>query len=190
MNETPNPPEIGDLMNRVGQMIRGLQFSDGLSPTQWAALRFVSRANRYSRNPSALAGFLGATKGTVSQTLIALEGKGYLMRVRGGSDRRVVLLKLTAAGEALLLRDPLHKVHETVASALPVRSRGAVAEGLAILLRGLQRQCNAGAFGVCSACALLSGKGGDGCACSCGLTGDALGEDDLGLICTNFVARA
>ena len=78
----------GALIDRIGRVTRGLQFADGLSPAQWESLRYVSRANHYSRNPSALAAFLGATKGPVSQTLIALEGKGYLRRVRGNPDRR------------------------------------------------------------------------------------------------------
>ena len=88
---------ISELLDRVGRVTRGLQFVDGLSPAQWEALRFLARANRYSRGPSALAEFLGTTKGTISQTLIALENKGYLRRRRGARDKRSVDLELTAA---------------------------------------------------------------------------------------------
>ena len=61
---------VSELIDRVGRVTRGLQFVNGLSPAQWESLRFIARANRYSSNPTALAKFLGSTKGTVSQTLI------------------------------------------------------------------------------------------------------------------------
>ncbi|MEE8171570.1 MAG: MarR family transcriptional regulator, partial [Alphaproteobacteria bacterium] len=73
---------VSELIDRVGRVTRGLQFVNGLSPAQWEALRFIARANRYSSNPTALAKFLGSTKGTVSQTLISLEKKGYVQRLR------------------------------------------------------------------------------------------------------------
>ncbi len=53
---------VGKLIDRVGRVARGLQFVGGLSPAQWAALRYVGCANRYSCNPSSLAGFLGSTR--------------------------------------------------------------------------------------------------------------------------------
>lgn len=57
---------IVELVNRLGRAVHCMQFARGLNPAQWEALRFVVRANRYSRTPSALAGFLGTTKGTAS----------------------------------------------------------------------------------------------------------------------------
>ena len=116
---------VGKLIDRVGRVTRGLQFVGGLSPAQWAALRYVGCANRYSRNPSSLPGFLGSTKGTISQTLIALEGKGYVRRLRGNSDRRAVRLDITPAGEAMLLDDTLYRIDAVVASA-PAPSRFSV----------------------------------------------------------------
>ena len=116
---------FGELIDRVGRATRAIQFSCGLNPAQWEALRYIAHANRYSRNPSALANFLGATKGTISQTLIALEVKGHLRRVRGAHDRRAVRLELTASGEALLTRDPLLCL-ERAAGSLPAKqTRGA-----------------------------------------------------------------
>src|SRR5690606_124477 len=49
------------LLDRLSRLSRELQFVDGLNPAQWEALRFVARANRYSRTPTALAEYLGST---------------------------------------------------------------------------------------------------------------------------------
>src|SRR3546814_7076019 len=54
------------LLDRLSRLTRELQFVDGLNPAQWEALRFLATANKYSRSPTALAEYLGATKGTVS----------------------------------------------------------------------------------------------------------------------------
>lgn len=95
-----HPPRVADLIERPGRLADTLQRSGGLVPAQWEALRYLSRANRYSRHPGALAAFLGATKGTVSQTVIALERKGLVVRSDDPRDRRSVQIDLTEAGRA------------------------------------------------------------------------------------------
>ena len=60
---------IAALVDRLGRMAHGMQYASGLNPAQWEALRFIARANRYSRSPGAIARYLGTTRGTVSQTL-------------------------------------------------------------------------------------------------------------------------
>ncbi len=101
-----------ELLDRMGRIVHGLQFALGLNPAQWEALRFLARANRYSRSPTALAEFLGTTKGTASQTLIALESKGVVKRTRRASDRRSVELEVTPLGLELIEKDPLAPVIE------------------------------------------------------------------------------
>ncbi len=180
---------VGALIDRVGRVTRGLQFTDGLSPAQWEALRYVSLANRYSRNPSALAAYLGATKGTVSQTLIALEAKGYLRRVRASADRRAVRLVLTPAGEELLRRDPLALVDDLVLDALRLDEAASLTDSLTRLLRALHENCGANGFGVCEDCALFDpvdvARDPVGHH-RCGLTGDAVDSDERLRICVNF----
>ena len=89
---------ISELVDRIGRIVHAIQFANGLNPAQWEALRFLSRANGYSRSPGALAEYLGSTKGTVSQTLIALESKGYVIRNRSETDRRSIKIELTDEG--------------------------------------------------------------------------------------------
>ncbi len=62
---------MADLVDRLARIVHGIQFTSGLNPAQWEALRFVARANRNSRNPKALAKFLGVTKGTIGGLLAA-----------------------------------------------------------------------------------------------------------------------
>lgn len=183
---------ISELLDRVGRVTRGLQFVDGLSPAQWEALRFLARANRYSRGPSALAEFLGTTKGTISQTLIALENKGYLRRLRTERDRRAVRLELTPEGRALLRRDPLLVIEEAV-SALPAGARNAITEGLDRLLRDVQQRLGANDFGVCGGCSLFAAEGAAGehdGPHRCGLTNEPISDGEARLICVNHQTAA
>ena len=176
------------LVGRLGRFARGLQYGDGLNPAQWEALRFLARANRYSCNPSALAEFLGSTKGTVSQTLIALEGKGYLRRVRGFRDRRAVRLELTAAGEALLAGDPLVRLN-AAAERLEPTLRAALIEGLGQILRNVERGEGCSEFGICVTCGAFLGDAAVGepeGPNRCGLTGEPVSADEAGRICVSY----
>ncbi len=192
MAESKPELTISALLDRVGRVTRGLQFVNGLSPAQWEALRFLSRANRYSCGPSALADFLGTTKGTVSQTLIALENKGYLRRLRTERDRRTVRLELTPAGRGLLKRDPLLVVDDAVAG-LPAGERNAITEGLDRLLRNVQQRLGANDFGVCETCSLFAAEGAAGehdGPHRCGLTNEPISDGETRLICVNYRTAA
>src|SRR5215468_8942769 len=109
-------PYLAELLDRLGRATHALQFAHGLNPAQWEALRFLGRANRYSRSPSSLAEYLGTSKGTASQTLRALESKGYVRRSRSFRDRRGVSLELTPEGSVLLERDPMRDIEDAVAA--------------------------------------------------------------------------
>ncbi len=187
-----------DLVDRLGRVLHELQFVDGLNPAQWEALRFLARANQYSRSPGALADFLGTTRGTVSQTLIALEKKGYVQRARSAVDRRAVRLELTPAGVAALGRDPLDAIEQAV-SALDDEVGTALVRGLSRLLHDVQQKYAIKPFGVCQDCSLLCvGAAARPTAArpttarpavaakTCGFTGEALRESDTDLLCVNY----
>ncbi len=187
---------IAQLVDRLTRLSRDLQFCEGLNPAQWEALRFLARANRYSRSPSALAAFLGTTRGTASQTLIALENRGLVTRRRGTADGRTRALDLTPAGEALLCRDPILAV-EDAARDLPDEVAIALVRGLSRLTHELQSRAGAKAFGVCRNCSLLCLEAAaigetarvsarEEAASRCGLTGEPLDETDQVCICVGF----
>ena len=57
-----------EIVDRLSRIAHSIQFAESLNPAQWAALRYVARADRNSCSPSALADLMGSTKGTVPQT--------------------------------------------------------------------------------------------------------------------------
>ncbi|MBW7972169.1 MarR family transcriptional regulator [Bradyrhizobium sp. BR 10289] len=89
----------------------------GLRDREWMALRFLGRANRFSRTPSALAGFIGATRATASQIVKTLESKSFLVRKPSHEDKRSVVLHVTPQGEKCLNQyDPINHVVNAVTS--------------------------------------------------------------------------
>jgi len=142
---------LAGLLGRMGRMARGLQYAEGLNPAQWECLRFLASANRHSQTPGALAAYLGSTKGTASQTVIALEGKGLLRRVRGRGDRRVITLEVTEGGDELLSRDPLLGLRRVLAR-LPNDVAQSLVVGLNRLVHELTERQGWRSFGVCAEC--------------------------------------
>ncbi|WP_416899971.1 MAG: MarR family winged helix-turn-helix transcriptional regulator [Minwuia sp.] len=185
---TGAPTRVAELIDRLGRMTRELQYVDGLNPAQWEALRFLSRANKYSRTPGAVAQFLNATKGTVSQTISALENKGLVSRTPSDRDKRVCLLDLTAKGETLILRDPVKRIEQAVGG-MEAATGAAMVQGLSRLLTALQTGKDAPLFGVCAACCqhISPGQGcGSADTARCGVTGEPLSAEDSRRICVNY----
>src|SRR6478752_6144994 len=103
----------------LGQVARILWFEGtkhGLRDREWMALRFFSRANRFSRTPSALASYVGTTRGTASVLIDELERLGYLERKRSAEDKRSVMLSLTQKGKKVLVRDPVNVLVDAIAA--------------------------------------------------------------------------
>jgi len=98
--------ETAELLLMAGRLVQFEGYDGGLSPAQWMALRFFSRANSFSRTPSAFAEFQATTRGTASQAIKALEAGGYLVRQRSKADGRSVTLRLKGKGKKALARDP------------------------------------------------------------------------------------
>jgi DNA-binding MarR family transcriptional regulator len=102
----------------LGQVARILWFEGtkhGMRDREWMALRFLSRANRFSRTPSALASYVGTTRGTASFIIGELERLGYVERKRSTKDKRSVTLSVTQQGKKFLARDPVNGLVEAIA---------------------------------------------------------------------------
>ncbi len=176
---------IAELVDRLGRIAHGLQFSAGLNPAQWEALRYIARANRFSRSPGAIARYMGTTRGTVSQTLIALEGKGYIARRRCPEDRRSVSIELTETGLALCEADPLCIVLRA-AGALSCERQGLLADGLEDLVRAVQRARGLPEFGPCLNCTHFRPPPSDDEDCYCALNETTLPSEDTNKLCIEF----
>jgi len=161
----------------------------GLTPAQWAVLRYFARANRFSRTPSAFAAFHGTTRGTASQTIKSLETQACLARVRSETDGRSARLDLTDKARAFLAHDPLEALVRA-AEALPPGARGHFANGLQRMLGQVARERGKPPFGACASCEHLDadGCGRDGQAhYACGFLSEPLLLKELDGLCINFV---
>jgi DNA-binding MarR family transcriptional regulator len=101
---------IAFVLERLARLMRSEEHAEGLNPAQWEGLRYLGRANRFSNSPGALTRYLGATKGTVSQTLMALERKGFIAKSSRPGEKRSITLRLTTRGESALARDPWNRL--------------------------------------------------------------------------------
>ena len=183
-----NSDRAVELLDRIGRIAHGLQFALGLNPAQWEALRFLARANRYSRSPTALAEFLGTTKGTTSQTLIALESKGAIKRTRRARDRRSVELEVTPLGLELMKKDPLGSVLDA-ASRLSGEECDAMNAGLDQVVANLRQLIGFSEAGHCLECVHFCEEhvGPDAqYICRCALSQEEMPANELKRMCMNF----
>ncbi len=79
--DTEDSIRAAALIERIGRLIGSESHANGLQPVHWEALRYLSKANRFSQTAAALTAYLGLTKGTVSQSLKALEAKGLVRKL-------------------------------------------------------------------------------------------------------------
>ncbi len=159
-----------------------------LSTAQWAALRYLDGANRFSRTPSAFAKFHGTTRGTASQTIRGLVKQGFLTQSRGAADRRCTQLDLTRKARLARRRDPFHALVRA-ADDLPLAARRQFANTLEHMLCRVAREKGADPFGCCTSCTHLeNGEPGpvQSAACACAVTGNAVEIEDMELLCMNF----
>jgi len=187
-----DPAAVTDLLERVGRLLQSDLHAAGLPPAQWQALRYLADANRFSRTPGAIGRYLDATKGTVSQTIMALARKGLVRKTPDPADRRSVSLRLTARGEALIARHPVSEI-TAVAAALAPETREALGAGLARLLDGMLARRNGRAFGQCARCRFFQSNASGGARAGphrCGLLGVALSDDDAARICVEYERAA
>ncbi len=170
------------LLERLARVLQNDAHAGGLKPVQWEALRYLARANRFSRTPSALTAYLGTTKGTVSQTLGALERKGLVAKEADPADRRQVRIALTDEGAKLLADDPIHAVLQST-SGLSEADRSGIADGLQTILTETLRRRGGRPFGACHTCRFFKPDHPEGAPHRCGLLDAPLSAEDSDQIC-------
>lgn len=181
-----------ELTERLGNLIRAemrrLGAAYKLHPVHLQALSYLRQANRYSNTPQALAEYLGLTKGTVSQSLLLLYRKGLVTRYVDPRDRRVVRLRLSAAGRRFMKDAQLAPVWQAASANIsPARVRTAVLV-LQETLRNLQAMHQERTFGLCNTCVHLQRESPR--IHHCGLTGERLTVPETRQICRMHVPRA
>ena len=179
---------VAELVTQLGRYAYGDTPAVGLTPAQWTALRYFSRANRFSRTVSAFAEFHATTRGTASGTVKSLVQGGYLKRTPSSSDGRSARLDMTSKARAILPNDPFQRLM-SASDTLSTTARRAVSRGLDRMLGELAQDLGKPRFGVCTDCRHLCGDG----FClqgrppyECGLLNEPLAEFDIGQLCVNF----
>ena len=176
---------IVSTLERLARLMRAADFGDGLNPAQWEALRYLARANRFSNSPGALTRYLGATKGTISQTLKSLERKSLIAKAGRADEKRSVALGLTAKGKEFLARDPWRALANEV-DVLGGKTKRRMAKGLASLLEAEITRNRHPTFGCCPDCRFFSE---DSAALRCTLFDAQLAPAETGLICVAHQPR-
>jgi len=180
---------VAELVTQLGRYANGeASAAGGLTPAQWTALRYFSRANRFSRTVSAFAEFQATTRGTASQTVKGLVEEGYLERTPSPSDGRSTRLDMTPKAVGVLAHDPFRRLTRA-ADSLSATARASVTSALDRMLGQLARELSKPAFGICTHCRHLYG---DGCCLqdqppyTCRLLKEPLAEPEIEQLCVNF----
>ena len=180
--------EIFDLIERMGALIRTEERRKctvlGLQSVHLLALEYLSRCNRYSDTPAALTSYLGMTKGTVSQTLLLLQKKGYLIKSGDASDKRKVHLVLTDAGKKILQQARPMELFNLAAQILEQNEKGIDGEAFVQALVALQKANKSESFGLCKTCRHFTNTT-EGYLC--GLTKGPLTQSDSEKICREHI---
>lgn len=154
---------------------------EGLRAVHFAILGYLQRCNAFSDTPSAVAAYLGHTKGTVSQSIRVLERRGYINKIQDAKDRRIQHLAVTAKGLRLSERSgwpPLLRDAERVLGQDGLAQTQAANERL---LAAILQARGYKTFGVCRTCRYFKTLGASTYACS--LLGVALEAKQINRIC-------
>jgi DNA-binding MarR family transcriptional regulator len=139
------------VLERLSRLMRAAEHDGDLNPAQWEALRYIARANSFSNSPAALTRYLGATKGTISQTVKALERKGYVVKASRLNEKRSITLTPTARGEEKLKQDPWARLSVGI-DELGGKVRRRLEQGLSELLSSELSRSGRSNFGLCETC--------------------------------------
>ncbi|PWV59137.1 MarR family winged helix-turn-helix transcriptional regulator [Plasticicumulans acidivorans] len=104
---------LGFLVHRLrSELFAALEAETGaydITAAQWVILMLLGHG--HARTAAELARCLGSDTGSMTRMIDRLEDKGLIGRQRSASDRRVVLLALSASAEALLPQLPVAAVN-------------------------------------------------------------------------------
>ncbi len=176
------PHPLRPLLDRLCRLATPDTWARGLNPPQAMALGYLVQANRFSRAPSQVADFLGATRGTVSQTLKALARKGLIEERPDQRDRRRVSYEPTAAGRSAIgMGDDLDRV----LSGLGDDEAATLETALRRLLTGVLADRGGRTFGLCRTCRFHNSRDG---VPQCGLLDMVLAPGEEDQICHEHAA--
>lgn len=147
--ESNQTSRIRALIERLSRLSETEDWTGDINPAQMGALRYLARANRFSRAPSQVASFAGSTRGTMSQTLRALERKGLVTEARSERDKRSIVYQVTESGRALALAG---KAIDASFAGLSESEAQILEELLSRVLKNVIAARGGRSFGMCRHC--------------------------------------
>lgn len=98
----PLPRRLRDGLERLASVLKADQWSAantaGLNPTQAHVLSFLAGRGEVGMRVKAIAGHLGVTQPTATDSIAALERKGLVAKGSDAGDARAVVVRATSAG--------------------------------------------------------------------------------------------
>jgi DNA-binding MarR family transcriptional regulator len=125
------------LLEQLIRLVYPERSPQDMHPGQWAALRFLARANPDAATVVGLSRYLGITLGPASRAVASLVRKEFVAGTPDVKDRRVTRLSLTASGIALMAHDPLQRLGGLITQLKPAE-RSALAGAIDFLFGGLR----------------------------------------------------
>ncbi|MBL4659367.1 MAG: winged helix-turn-helix transcriptional regulator [Alcanivoracaceae bacterium] len=177
--------QIYAILERISELIRvdsrqtGIRYS--LHPIQMEALHYLSICNKYSDTPMAVTDYLGQTKGTISQTLKALEKKGCVIKHPDSKDKRVTHLLVTNKGKDIIKSSLPTPMFSNALNSISATESDEIIFTLKKLLSTMLETNNIKSFGVCRTC-IYNQAINDG-SFYCNLLKQPLDIKDVQLIC-------
>ncbi|MDQ7089532.1 MAG: MarR family transcriptional regulator [Methylococcales bacterium] len=124
-----------------------------LQRVHFQIFKYLAHCNKYSDMPATIANYLGVTRGTMSQSLIVLEKKGFISKNQDEKDKRVFHIQLLDKGLAILKKATLIELFEKATFILEKNTSLVDVEILFVnALTALQKANNSFSFGVCNTC--------------------------------------
>ncbi|CTQ60077.1 MarR family winged helix-turn-helix transcriptional regulator [Roseibium album] len=182
MSEHKNSQVIRDLIDRLSRLNAAEDWNGPLNPSQFAALSYLARANRFSRAPSHVAEYLVTTRGTASQTLKALARKGLICESRSETDKRSIRYDVTDLGKDMM-KAPSGLAN--VIDDLPDEIVNGLTGSLKTLVREILKTRKGRSFGLCRTCAHHRKRGNEA---YCKLLDVPLAPADANEICHEHIA--
>jgi len=182
--------ELTELLGQIAGIFLFEGPKQGLRDREWMALRFLANANRLSRTPSAVANYVGTTRGNASHLISELERLGYLAKTPSVNDKRSVTLSVTQNGKKLLVRDPVNVMADALA-ALDDASKTGLRDALRHVLNQSDAARQAHRADICKRCIFLrearaDDKGEASAEFTCRFFREAISKDEIELLCTSF----
>ncbi|MDT8405793.1 MAG: MarR family winged helix-turn-helix transcriptional regulator [Methylococcales bacterium] len=180
--------ELFKAIERISGLVRAVERRQclvlGLQPIHVRILEFLAESNQRSDTSVSVADYFGLTKGTVSQSLQVLERKELIYREVDAEDRRVMHLRLTAAGQTMLAS--LHPLHEFCDAEQHMNASqiSQLEALLVVLLKTLQATNKVKSFGICLSCGYFQETEGH---YVCGLTDEPLAQQEIEKICRDHI---